>query len=93
MTKPTIHMNGTSPRELLAKLVAARNAIMDAQNALGECSPNGRDYYPQGPEALKTAMAEHDARARALNAIAEDLLALALHIQDTCPKTGPLALD
>jgi hypothetical protein len=58
MTFPTIHGNGTSPEQLMANYKAAAEAIRAAQAALQDCSPNGRDYYPQGPDAISKAVEE-----------------------------------
>lgn len=55
---PTVHMNGTSKRELVESYEKAAYAIAQAQDALSACSPNGRDYYPQGNDAISKAMAE-----------------------------------
>lgn len=46
MRIPTVHMNGTSPEDLLEQLVRAHQAVAGALEALDAASPNGRDYYP-----------------------------------------------
>lgn len=83
MIFPTVHMNGTSREALVEGYLAAHRAIVDAIKAMGECYPNGRDYYTQGPDALKIAMDEFDARRAALGKVASDLMELAEHCQDS----------
>jgi hypothetical protein len=82
LTKPTVHLNGTSRAELARQLSEARKAIRAAQDALNEASPNGRDYYPQPLGALRAATGEHLARARALASIDAELAALQAHVED-----------
>ena len=79
MTFPTIHMNGTSAADLLEGYRKAMDALHDAQNALAECGPNGRDYYPQGPEAMTAALAEHWQRREKLAKIHDEVQELAIH--------------
>lgn len=63
---PTIHLNGTSKDRLLEAIENAHAATLKAQEALAETAPNGRDYYPQGPDAIFKAQDEHKARMRKL---------------------------
>lgn len=64
---PMIHMNGTSAAELEEQADRARTALMAAQDALTAAAPNARDYYVIGPDAFRTARAEHEARQRVLS--------------------------
>ena len=82
MMLPTIHMNGTSARALLEGYCNAISAIYDALDVLARAAPNGRDYYPQGPDACATADREHDARKRALIGVLHELQTLADHVED-----------
>jgi len=82
MTKPTIHMNGTSAAVLLVHYREAMRNIREAAEALNHCAPNGRDYYPQGDGALAQAQAEHRARYAALQAAYHELEQLAVHCQE-----------
>jgi hypothetical protein len=77
MTVPTIHMNGTSRNRLLDDICEATDALERAYQAIKRCAPNGRDYYPQGPEALTTATNEHMDRLRKVEAVQSELNALA----------------
>jgi hypothetical protein len=47
MMKATIHLNGTAARDLMDSYTDAINALREAERALCECGPNGRDHYPQ----------------------------------------------
>lgn len=80
MTLPTIHLNGTSKESLIDDLCTASDALNAAYEALKQTAPNGRDYYPQGPEAFAKAGGEHLDRLKRLNAIKKEIddIALAL---------------
>jgi hypothetical protein len=82
MTKPTIHLNGTSAESLLEALNKACTAIRSARNALGEAAPNARDYYPQGDAAFPAAVREHRARDLALKTVFDELVEIAEHVLD-----------
>jgi len=79
---PTIHLNGTSKEALLEQVVAAQAAVCAALHALREAWPNGRDYYPQGPGALREAEAEMNSRCARLDSVDRELGALALAIYE-----------
>ena len=58
MTKlvtPTIHSNGTDGNELLFQVQQIITSLSHVQDAIRAVMPNGRDYYPQGPEAASEA--------------------------------------
>lgn len=74
---PTVHSNGTSREELVRQLCDAGEAVATAVQAVYAAAPHGRDYYMQGPEALKQANAEHIERLRKLEAVYAELTALA----------------
>ena len=61
---------------------AARRAIYDAIRAHEAIEFNGRDYYPQGPEAVRQSRAEHGSRFDRLNSVMTELQEIELHIQD-----------
>ena len=72
LVTPSIHLNGTSKREL----VEQRLAVMDAARALLEAmkgaAPNGRDYYPQAEGAfLKAATAWNERREMVLRLLSD----------------------
>lgn len=76
MTIPTIHGNGTSRGDLEKQVTDAAHAIRDAQDVLRHAAPNGRDYYPQGPEVFEQARNEHDARQAKLAEVYDELVEL-----------------
>ena len=80
MILPTIHMNGTSREELVAQLEFASMALETAYQTLKRAAPNGRDYYPQGPEAIGVATAEHMARLKKLDEVKHEVDRLMLGI-------------
>jgi len=51
-TIPTLHLNGTSKTDLRDGYAAAYDAINNAIDALAKAESNGRDFYPQGPDAF-----------------------------------------
>ena len=59
-TIPTLHLNGTSKTDLRDGYAAAYNAIEKAIDALAKAELNGRDFYPQGPDAYYQARKERD---------------------------------
>lgn len=84
MIKPTIHMNGTSPQDLLEGYSDAMEKVSDAVCALKNVAPNGRDYYPQGDAALSQAIREHNERVKAVELVLQELTDLALHCDEAC---------
>ena len=82
LTIPTIHLNGTDAQRLLDALDAAGQALQQAQAALAQCTPNGRDYYVQAAGAFPKAIAEHEKRIDALRQIRHELEIIADGIID-----------
>ncbi len=79
MQMPVIHMNGTSRDRMVEQYCAARQAVLDAIEALAKIDVNGRDYYPLGPDAITIARSEHYDRMEALSNVASDLMKIAEH--------------
>lgn len=82
MQLPTIHLNGTSKERLIESLCEASQALDLAYSALKQTAPNGRDYYPQGPDALTIATDEHIRRLLRLDGIKKEIDELTLAIND-----------
>ncbi len=80
MTKPVIHLNGTSAESLLEQFQNAARALRAASAKISDAWPNGRDYYPLGPDAIREATAEFERRQRAVNEIAAEFEALWEHV-------------
>jgi len=55
---PCIHMNGTGENALRVVMENAYTELGEAEEALHECAPNGRDYYPYSPQAYERARSE-----------------------------------
>ena len=74
---PLIHMNGTSRRELVRQLWEAIGGITNAMDLLADACPNGRDYYPKGPDAIQEALRQHNNRLHNLMAARDELTEIA----------------
>lgn len=79
---PTIHLNGTSAKDLFSGYRAAMDALQDAQEALGKIEFNARDYYVQGPEAWTQARDEMQERRQKIETVRKDVEAILIHIMD-----------
>lgn len=88
LTAPTVHLNGSDGATLREGYRRAADAIRRAMEVHGEASPNGRDYYLQGPEAYYTAAREHGERAARLQAVMEELAALWEAVDEQCAQRG-----
>lgn len=82
MIIPTIHLNGTSKKELVQQLRTASVACSELEKALVAAAPHGRDYYPQGSDALTQAAEAHSKRIQSAHAIRAELLAIYQGIED-----------
>ncbi|MFB1500789.1 hypothetical protein [Thiocapsa sp. N5-Cardenillas] len=78
---PCIHMNGTSPDNLIEDWIQARAAVEAAMDAVARCGPNMRDYYPLESGSWERALHQHEARWKQLHAISEELLSMAMKVQ------------
>lgn len=67
---PLIHLNGSSPDDLVDAATNALTALHAAHAAMQATAPNGRDYYPLGETAAYYASIQHRARMRTV----EDLI-------------------
>ena len=76
MKTPTVHLNGTSRQALLDGYSEAHRLLEEARKAMAETAPNGRDYYPQGPDAIRLATIEHGERMAKIEALMDDLMTL-----------------
>jgi len=76
---PTIHHNGTSAQALYDQAIDVARAARQLLTAMQSAWPNGRDYYPQGEDALKVASAEWDNLALGVVLVEANMMALAEH--------------
>ena len=80
-TMPCIHMNGTSPDDLLNDNIEARRAIEDALDRIQKMEFNGRDYYPVAG-SFEQARDERMVHVHALRAASQYFLDIAEHCSD-----------
>ena len=80
LTKPTIHLNGSSAERLAEGYKKAYDAIGEAVAAVRETAPNGRDYPEIG--TLEKAQAEHPSRLTHLSNVLEELETLTIFCLD-----------
>jgi hypothetical protein len=73
MLFPTVHLNGTAKSDLVAQLESAIDSLFDAERKVSEAEPNGRDFYPQGPNVINQAIAEHVSRLNRLQSVRNEL--------------------
>ena len=79
---PTIHLNGDTRGTLMAQVCEAYSALGDAIKAVQGMAPNGRNYYPQGPDATRMAQLAHGTMVKQLVAIQAEIEAYGLAIQE-----------
>lgn len=85
MILPTIHHNGTSKDSLISDLCGVSAALELAYQAMKQASPNGRDYYPQGADAIGIATNEHMDRLRRLDALKTEIDTMTRAIDEANP--------
>lgn len=73
---PTVHLNGTSREELLMQLKNAYYALGKTIEAVYRAAPHGRDYYPQGDDAINEAIKEHKSRLERLSSVRDELMTI-----------------
>ena len=81
MIFPTIHLNGTGAPTLLHELDRAIAGVDHAIREVQAMTVHGRDYYPQGPQAIQVATVEHRRRLRMLDEIRNELIEMYLKIE------------
>ena len=81
LAMPLLNLNGSSADDLLSQLSEACLAVGTAQGALANATPHGRDYQ-HNPGDYQLAREQHEARMLALQAISDELEAIATNIYD-----------
>lgn len=79
---PTIHLEGTSKTSLADQYAKAADAVRAAIEAVHDAAPNGRDYYPQGEQAIGIALDAHRSRLDRLDAVLSQIEAIQIHISE-----------
>jgi hypothetical protein len=80
LTLPSIHLNGTGRKMLTEDYTAAYHALQTAFRAFQSIDCNGRDYYPQGPNAYSEARRQRDAQLQHLSEVQHYLESHLLHL-------------
>ena len=80
MIRPIININGSSAFDLIDQRRNAMDALLEAIDALKQCTPNGRDYPGHYDRCIADRETHFD-RLSALHTLREELLDEALHIQ------------
>ena len=73
--------------------LTVRASVMDLLRVVEAAAPNGRDYYPQGPDAFRIAVEERAAISACLSALAEQLYAVAERLIDGFESGDTAKLD
>jgi len=74
MSIPTVHLNGTSRDSLVQQRLNLIDALGDVEKAIGKAWPHGRDYYPQGPDALSAAQRVWQKRASIVTNLRDEII-------------------
>lgn len=80
LTLPTIHLNGTARSDLQEQAGGAMDALRTAMEGLRRMAPNGRDYYPQGNDAITNATRQHQSRMERVGSVMAELEAIQEHL-------------
>lgn len=81
LTRPTIHLNGTSAEELFEQVCNVLRDLRSARAVMAAAAPHGRDY-PINDYSFIHANSEHTDRLLRLGSIIREYEALAEHIAD-----------
>ena len=76
---PIVHLNGTSRESLLEDREKLYTALREADRALAQAGPNGRDFYPE-PGLMEKAVAQHRRRQATLAGLIAEIEAEAIAI-------------
>jgi hypothetical protein len=88
MKTPSIHSNGTSSHVLVDKYMKVLDTTNAAIAALSASAPNGRDYYPQGDNAINEAIKIHEEHMKALVKLNLEAEAVIMAIKDNTPSSS-----
>jgi hypothetical protein len=77
---PHIHLNGTSPDELLRQFTDVASALREALEKIQSAAPDARDYYPLGNEAAGLAAKQHARQREAVEGVLREFELMALAV-------------
>lgn len=80
LVTPTINLNGSSKPDLVGQLMNVLHALYEAEHAICQAMPHGRDYQTMDPGLCTTAREAFAERARALHVMHGEFEALAIAI-------------
>lgn len=79
---PSIHLNGTSARDLYDANTKVISALREALYLLQIAAPNARDYYLPGSDSFEVAVEQYKDRYRALVRVMDELHQITNHCAD-----------
>ena len=79
---PTIHLNGTGAKSLLAGYDQAYDAVRALHYKMSEIEFNSRDYYVDGPESWEAACDARVVINQKIKDIEDYITTHMMHIQD-----------
>lgn len=77
---PHIHLNGTSPDELLRQFTDVAVALREAMEKIQAAAPNGRDYHPLGDGAFGRAAKQHARQRETVEGVLHEFELMALAV-------------
>jgi hypothetical protein len=80
ITIPTIHLNGSSKQFLIDQWSKTMEMLRLSMDCMRDCTPNGRDYYPQGEGVTEKARDEHADRSRKIQEVHDELMQIAIGV-------------
>lgn len=77
---PTVHLNGTGRKTLSEGYGNAYRKLIEFREAFASIEHNGRDYYPQGPDAYSRSRKERDDQFERISRLMQYLEAHLIHL-------------
>ena len=86
MQVPAIHLNGSSPADLMEGYQNAVFALNEAFSAVQKTAPNNRDYYVISADTGNVAFREHRERLAKIQSVIDELMASWEHVDAEAAK-------
>lgn len=77
---PTVHLNGTGRDTLIQEYREAYRKLIAFRDAFAATTCNGRDFYPQGPDAYTQARRQRDRELERIHDLMEYIEAHLTHL-------------